>query len=459
MTSEFLEAAKVHIDRGKIDEAIPALVDHLNIDFHDEAALLMLGACFIQKGKNGIAAALTRQAIEIRKYKGQQFPEALGNLATCFRKENKPKEAAEIFNLALSVESDPTERAKLFSNLGGCYVNNGTPEEAIKFYDQAIELLPDLLTTRYNRGLAYLELGRWKEGWEGYDAGFASGDRVVRRYGNLPEWDGSPGKTVIVWGEQGVGDEILFASCIPDLMKVSKRVIFDCHPRLTALFERSFPGVEIHGTRKTLQGLNWVDDIDADCSVSITTLPKYFRNTNESFPGTPYLKAGEWARGPKPLRIGISWTGGTKLTNTDLRSIKLKKWAPLLKSIEGAEFYSLQYTPDAAREVCTLEEKTGLHVKHWPSWVQAKDYDRTAAFVGSMDLVITVCTAVHHLANAIGVPTWTLVPSKPAWRYGIGGENWYRSTSTFFRQAEGEGWGAVLGRVETALRGFHADHA
>lgn len=457
--SDLFESAKVHIDRGEIDHAIPVLIDHLNGHFHDEVALFMLGACFIQKGKNGIGAALTRQAIEIRNKRGANFPEALKNLGACFRNENKPDVAREIWEVALTVETDKNEQAQILSNIGGSYVNNGSPEKAVEYYDRSLAIRPDLLTVRFNRGLALLEQGKWREGWEEYFQGFGSGDRVLRRYGSIPEWDGTSDKTLIVWGEQGVGDEIMFASCLPDLIKVSKKVIFDCHPRLVELFKRSFPGIEIHGTRKTLSNLTWVDTAEADAAVCISTLPKWFRNQDSDFPGVPYLKPGEWARGKTPLRIGISWTGGTKLTNTDLRSIKLKKWEPLLKSIEGAEFYSLQYTPDAAREVCALEEKTGLHVKHWPSWVQARDYDRTAAFVGSMDLVITVCTAVHHLANAIGVPTWTLVPSKPAWRYGIGGENWYRSTSTFFRQAEGEGWGSVLARVETALKDFHADHA
>ena len=458
--SELFEAAKVHIDRGQIDEAIPALVDHLNNNFEDEIALFMLGACFIQKGKNGLGAALTRQAIEIKRFRGGNFPEAFKNLGACFRAEGLIVDARKMWEVALTIEDSPRELAEILSNIGGSYVNHGTPDKAIEYYDQALAVQPDKLSVKFNRGLALLEKGEWREGWEGYYAGFAAGDRTNRFYKDLPEWDGSPDKKVIVWGEQGVGDEIMFASVLSDLTKISKKVIFDCHPRLVTLFQRSFPGLEIHGTRKTLQGITWVDETDAEAAVCISTLPKWFRNEDKDFPGKPYLAAdnGYWAlNGRKAMRVGVSWAGGTKKTNADLRSIKLKKLLPLFEAAPDAEFYSLQYTPDAAREVCALEEKTGVHIRHYPSWVQCKDYDRTASFVASMDLVVTVCTSIHHLSNALGVPTWTLVPSKPAWRYGAKGHLFYKDSSTFYRQAPEEGWGSVIERVAADLKNFQKE--
>jgi tetratricopeptide (TPR) repeat protein len=454
------EQAVVHIDRQEMDLAASCLVGHLNTAFHDDRALMMLGAVLQQKGQHGLSAALTHRAIDIRRATtGKPYPEALGNLAAAFKAENKLGPAEELWNLALEVEEIPHERAKILSNLSGCHINEGRPERAIAYLDEALSIRPDLLSAQYNRGLAHLEAGNWRQGWIDYHAGFASGDRRTRRYRDIPEWDGSPGQRVIVWGEQGVGDEILFSSCLPDLIAVSKRVIFDCHPRLVETFRRSFPGIEVHGTRKIQGELDWLDEVEADATVCLSSLPMYFRNRDEEFPGKPFLKAGEgpWKEGHLPLplrppRIGIAWAGGTKKTRQDLRSVPLDAWLPVLRSLVGADFYSLQYTASAAREVCELEEASGIRVKHYPGWVECRDYDRTISFAASMDLVITCCTAIHHAANAVGTKTWTLVPSKPAWRYGVKGELWYRQTNTFFRQEPGESWETVMERAANALK-------
>jgi hypothetical protein len=456
--SEKLEAAKVNLDRGEMDAAISNLLEHLNGDPLDEAALMMLGAAFISKGQTGIAIALTRQAIEIRGKRGRTFPEALTNLGTAFKMENRNEAAAEIWSMALECEDVPSERAKILCNLGSCFVHEGKPAQAVKYYDEAMRLSSDMPEAAYNRSLAYLEQGRWREGWQGYHAGFKTQHRPARRYVGVPEWDGTPGQTVIVWGEQGVGDEILFASCLPDMIRTCKRVILDCHPRLEATFKRSFPGVEVHGTRKQLNDLRWMDNCDADASICISSLPMFFRNSDASFPGTAYLNAGtelspaSFNRMPlpgRPIRIGISWAGGTKKTRSDLRSIPLPEFAGLIGSID-ADRYSLQYTDTAAREVCELEETTGLHLRHYPGRVQCRDYDKTMSFIASLDLVITVCTTAYHAAGALGVPVWCLVPSKPAWRYADKGQLWYGS-ARFFRQAPDEEWSAVLARVQDAL--------
>lgn len=466
--SEYFEQAKVHCDRGELDQAIQALGNHLNTNFHHAEALFMLGGCFIQKGFNGIGAALTQQALKIRP----RFPEALLNLGVCFKHENKTTEAAEIWRMALEVEDVPGERAKIWNNLGSLYVNEGCPEKAVECFGEALKINPHQPDAHFNRGLAYLEQGRWREGWAGYERGWETGDRKKRTYKNLPVWDGTPGQTVIVWGEQGVGDEILFASCLPDMIRVSKKVVFDCHPRLVELFKRSFPEVEIHGTRKQLNNLDWVDACAAEAHLCISSLPSHFRNRDSEFPGTPFLKAGDTRSAERAAgadfrqtgpRIGISWAGGTKKTRGDLRSIPLEQWQPVLTALAGphwskettgnATFYSLQYTPQAAAEVCELEEKTGLRVKHYPGWVACKDYDRTASFVASLDLVITVATAVHHLSNALGVPTWTLAAAQPSWRYTKAAEQFYRNCGgRFFHQREAGDWSGVIGEVTAALK-------
>jgi hypothetical protein len=283
----------------------------------------------------------------------------------------------------------------------------------------------------------------------------------LRTYPGIPQWDGSPGQTVIVWGDQGIGDEIYFASCLKDMERHCKRVILDCHPRLPALFQRSFPNVEAHGTRKDLSDLPWVKDCGADASVSLSDLPYYFRRNGE-WDGKPYLVPGSLDFGlakriAGKKRIGISWAGGTKKTRTDLRSLSLMALEPIIRARPDAEWYSLQYTENgpldnAAREVCEFEEKTGIRVSHFPGWVECHDYDRTASFVASLDLVITVGTTIHHLGGALGVPTWTMVPSRPSWRYQIEGDTlpWYGSARLFRQERDGD-WAGVVERIAGEL--------
>ncbi len=459
MSSEHFEKAKVHLDREQWPEAVACLTKHLNGHFFDPLAAMMLGYCHIMMGNPGLAAMLCRQAVHTKP----KFPEGWRNLGGAFKSAHMNEDAERAFLRALEQEDEPIHKARTYANLGTLHINEGSPEKALAYLDKSLELEPDgeaSYHTKWNRALALLELGRWQEGFQGYEYRFPTGAMRSRTYGNLKAWDGTPGKKVIVWGEQGVGDEIMFGTVLPDAIKNCEAVIFDCHPRLTKLFARSFPGVAIHGTRKLQTTIDWFKPGMADCHVSLSSLPVLYRRTAEEFPGTPYLKADEAeaaklkAQGNGKLRVGISWAGGAHKTRADLRTVQLKNWLPILKAID-ADFYSLQYTDKAAREVCEIEEEHGIRIKHFPGWVECKDYDKTASFVKSMDLVITVCTSVLHLAGALGVPTWCLVPSKPAWRYGLTGEKsiWYNSVK-LVRQGKDETWEPVIERVASDLRGW-----
>lgn len=437
-----LNMGRLHLERGHIDQAAQVFMDALNKDFHDPEAIALLASCFLAREQYGAAANLLTRAIEVKP-----LAECFQNLGACYRGVNKNAQAEEIFDMGLEMARSPRMRAEFLSNKAGCYVNNGTPEKARELFAQAAAIDPNNISVQFNRCWPELESGDWKEGFRLYDLGFLSGNRAYRTYeGVKPYKPGMDlkGKTVIVWGDQGIGDEIMFASCIPDLMKEAGRVIFDCHPRLVRLFERSF-GIECHGTRKTQQ-MDWHLSSGADISIPISTLATIYRS-NGAFPGTAYLKADR----PKNARpkIGIAWSGGIDRTRKDLRSVALAGWADLLRA--DADWYSLQYTDTAAQEVMSLEEATGIHVKHFPGKVQCDDYATTADFVAGLDLVISVCTSVVHLAGALGVPCWCLTPSRPAWRYGCEGDQmpWYRSVR-LFRQT-GDDWSSVFNNVVGAL--------
>lgn len=462
MFASALDEARVLAMRGDLDPAIQKLSEFLNGDFYHDEALFMLGAGLIAKGMNGLGAVVTNAAIEARSaQKNKPFPEALVNLGGAYKAEHQHSMAERVWLEALKVETVPKERAKIFCNLAGLYVNDGRPEKAIEYCDLALREDPNNHGAHTNRGMASLELGRWSDGWRGWEHTYATGDRTKRVYPGIPEWDGTPGQTVIVWGDQGIGDEIMFASALKDMQGVCRRVILDCHPRLTALFKRSFPEIEVYGTRKDLSDLPWLDGCGADASFALGDLFVKFRNSDADWgEGTPYLKAQPMAYYREGMRIGISWVGGTKRTRNDLRCLSPEMFEPIVQARPDAQWFSLQYTPDrtisgsfndAAYQVCNFEERTGIRIAHYPDWIDHYDYDRTASFVASLDLVITVCTTVHYLGGALGVPTWTLVPSRPSWRYMTKGERlpWYNSVR-LFRQ-DGDDWRGPINRVAQEL--------
>lgn len=443
-----LEQAKVHHERGQLAEAEAIYTQLLNADFDRADVLFLYGTLLVQQGKHGLASNVLRMALD----DSEQDISVYQNLSNCYKVENREQECRDLLRMAISKKPN----AELWACLGNTYINNGTPNEAVKCYKEALELDPGNDLIKFHIGLACLELGKYPEGWAGYVLGFRAGNRTYRNYRGLPEWNGEPGKTVIVWGEQGIGDEIMFASCMPEAIKLCTKVIFDCHPRLVDTFKRSFPEVICHGTRKN-QLLDWFHEVKADAHCSITKLASMWRNEKSDFPRTPYLKADSKAvaalraKGGGKLRVGFSWTGGTKQTRKDLRSFALDQLLPILQ--QDCDFYSLQYTPESAREVCQLEEKTGLRVKHFPDKVECKNYDETMNFIASMDLVISVCTTVIHAAGALGVPCWILTPAAPAWRYGLEGErhDWYGSVH-MFRQKNGEDWAPVIVDVANSLQ-------
>ena len=239
----------------------------------------------------------------------------------------------------------------------------------------------------------------------------------------------------------------MFASMLPDLLKDCKSVVFECHKKLHTLFGNSFPGIDIYPTRED-EMIMWAANQDGlprypfDAKIAIGSLGKFYRPNLEAFPGTPFIKPtivseSKWAvelnkLGPRP-KIGIHWIGGHKRTRVEVRSIKLEQLLPILS--QDADFISLQYTPCEA-EITAFEKAHGIKIHHYPEANYSPNYDDEAGLVSNLDLVITVCTSVVHLAGSMAVPCWVLTPSRPAWRYRLDLDYmpWYGKIVTLFRQ-------------------------
>jgi hypothetical protein len=320
---------------------------------------------------------------------------------------------------------------------------------------------PDFTEAHIVRGTRLLRRGDFARGWIDYEWR----DRDVGRPGSAsfpyPIWDGNPfsNEWLLVCAEQGLGDQIMFGSCIDDLLRIAPNCIIECDARLKALLARSFPQARFYALRTRGEQMWLNDGLLPVAKTWLGSLPGYFRRQVIDFPNQAgYLRAdpakvAKWAEslkrlGPGP-KIGISWRGGTATTRRTLRSIPLKEWIPVLRC-PGLHFISLQYG-DCGAEIEQLRSTTGASFTHWESAIE--DYDETAALVSALDLVISVQTAVVHLAGALGKPVWVLVSSTAEWRYGETGASmpWYPSAE-LFRQEPSGNWVDVIDRVVRSVQ-------
>lgn len=473
---------------GKHKDAEKIYLELLNADFDNPVLLAALGMNCASMERNGLGAVLLHRALErlddmlpafkrlgitpkdsnpgvLANFLATKKSEILNALGTCYKHENKVDKAREYF---LKAQEGISLNADIQNNLGTLYINEGKPSKALEHLDLAITLQPGHPQATWNKSLAHLELGQYQEGWDRYDAGVDAKVRAERNYATtpIPNWNGEKGACVVVYGEQGIGDEILFASCLPDLIRDSKLVVFDCHKKLHSLFATSFPDIDIYPTREDEQ-ITWPHKPDRTPRypfthrIAIGSLPRLYRPNLESFPGVPYIKPsidleGFWnarlnALGTRP-KIGISWIGGHKRTRVEVRSCQLESLLPILS--QDADFISLQYT-DCEAEIREFEAKHGIKIHYFPEASHSPNYADTAALVANLDLVITVCTSVVHLAGSMGVPTWVLTPSRPAWRYRLDLDYmpWYGKAVTLFRQPPDTfDWQPVVVEVSERLK-------
>lgn len=451
---EMIGQAEFLRQNGRIDEAMRLCNEVLNEKFDTPEAIFLIGRCLLDSGKVGLAHALYMQFLRIVPNVGA----AWNNLGRCYQDAHMTDEAERCFRRALKIEP---EDSTALSNLGLVHLNRCETQPAIDYSQRAIKLSPDFRNAKHNLGLAYLMDKQWKLGWESYEASVGyNSDRNERVYRGEERWDGSKDKCVIAYGEQGLGDEISFASCVPDLIADCRETVIECDVRLEGLFKRSFPQASVYGTRYK-EMIDWMDRHELEGRVAFGSLPRFYRNKTEDFPGTPYLVADperrlQWralldSLGDKP-KIGISWQGGLNKTGKARRSVSLESLLPVFR--QDATFISVQYK-NATDDIKLLEEQHGITLHHWKRAVESNDYDETAALVAELDLVISVTTAVIHLCGAMGVPCLVLTPKNPRWFYGLEGESvpWYQSVH-LIRQKKAQDWLDPINEAAYRLRNF-----
>jgi tetratricopeptide (TPR) repeat protein len=374
------------------------------------------------------------------------------------QKSHEPFGALAEYDAALRARPDDAE---LHDNRGTALLELGRLREAIAAYERALALRPDFPLPAFHRALTCLLQGDYAGGWEGYELRLLDRDYPGRAY-DYPRWEGGAldGLTLLVTREQGLGDEIMFASCLPSIMEAAGHCIVECEPRLLGLFRRSFPAATVFASTPDGALPREVTARKVDAVIPAGSIPRLLRKGLSDFPRhSGYLRAdhervARWRErlaqlGPG-LKVGISWRGGVRKTRRAVRSISLERWLPIFE-VPAAHFISLQYTANAEAEIEQLRAQQGRRIEHWAEAVD--DLDETAALLIALDLTISVCTAVIHLGGALGRPVWVMAPYSPEWRYGFSGDTmpWYPSVKVFRQPAFGE-WEPVTSSVAAELR-------
>jgi hypothetical protein len=425
-----LEDAFVH-HRAKDYDAAEDIYQHLlgYMDQPDANVLACYGMLWAQRGNYGLASHLLRQAVTVYP----EHPGAWVNLAISLRHLGR-KEAA-LYCAQQGVKYSNDEHA--WNALAGLYLNTGEPEKGEEFARKAVECNPQHAEAQNNLALALLEQGKFDEAWPHYEYRWLVEDKIdTQRPWKAPKWDGKPIGYLVVQGEQGIGDEILFMGCFAEARKRARYVAVECTERLVDWFSASF-GVPCYPNHAALVAAEG----EPEAFITMGSLPALMGMPD----GRPYLKR---YRKAVPKRIGLAWRGGAARTNKRERTIKPEMLRPIL-DIPGYEFTSVQYDgADDAKLIGIRDE------------VRGREIESIRDEIASCELVVSVCQTAVHMAGAIGVPALVMTPRQCAWRY-CGHPTrmiWYKNVE-LFRQRDDERWEPVIDRIAQRLAAMPAIQA
>jgi tetratricopeptide (TPR) repeat protein len=450
------DLAEVHVNlgnvllaRGELDGSVASYHRALTLKPTCAETYNNLGNARQKQGQTDAAAACYERALAIKP----DYAEVYYNLGTACRDQDKLDQAVTHFQEALTIHP---KYAEAYYNLGNVLREQGKLEDALAKYKKALMLRPHYEKAGFAEALVQLLKGDFATGWQNFERRWQSTDHdTPKRAYQEPAWVGEKLSSggLLLWGEQGIGDEIMFAGVMPDVIRTGNRCILDCDARLKALFTRSFPGVNVFPGC----GPGSHPELEIVSQLPIGSLPGLFRSVSSAFAATtsPYLIANPAAR--KRLRaryadgrrlMGLAWY--TKNSKTGrLRSIDLSLLAPLFGRPD-IRWISLQYGDPGMLEDQASAANVPILIDRTVD--QLSDLDIFAAQIAAMDLVITIDNSTAHLAGALGVPVWVLLPFAPDWRWLLDREDclWY-PTMRLFRQTELGNWQSVVERVRSSL--------
>lgn len=425
------------LQRGDAVQAASLFEAVLKMDAAQADALHLLGMARLEQGRVGEAVAFIERAVQ--RQPGN--PMMLCNLGLARRAAGQPEAAIEAYRAGIALAPD---YAPLHFNLGNALGDLLQYEAAVEAFAEAGRLDPQDAEAPWNEGLLRLALGDLERGLPLYEWGWRCGKRdrfCVSEAPQLQAGDELAGRTVLVWAEQGLGDTIQFCRYVPLLAARGARVLLHCQPAL----ERLLGGLE--GLAAIVPRGHALPPHDFQSP--IMTLPLVFGSTLQNLPPLP---RGLYASAPPALppgrRVGFAWSGNMAQQDDARRSMSLATCLPLLTSAPaGTSFISVQ-KEIRATDAAALAQLPPAFAAHVPG-----DMADTAGLMQELDLVISVCTSVAHLAASLGRPVWLLLPYRADWRWFMDRDDspWYPGLR-IFRQTRPGDWAGVLAQVSAALQ-------
>jgi tetratricopeptide (TPR) repeat protein len=433
--------------------------------------------------------------------------EGVNNLACALRELNRCEEAIEVLRPA--IQANP-EQPLLWNTLGTIMCSMGDGQTGVTFFDETLRLAPefgkayhnrayakidlgdvegaladcdqaiafsesaeDLATMRFGRATILLALGRVAEGWKEYEARFSSDLLEAPRFTiEGKAWEPGidlAGKSLMICAEQGLGDEVMFANLLPDVIKAlgpDGKLSIAVERRLIPLFQRSFPGIDVTRHRtvayegRVYRGAPEIEDWKAiDLWTPMGTLLETFRPSVASFPDRPNFLTADPARvehwrrelenAPKGPKIGVLWKS-LKLSGERARQFSpFLLWRPVFES-PGVSFVNLQYG-DCGEEIALAKEEFGVDIWQPPGIDLKQDLDDVAALCCAMDLIVGFSNATTNLGGACGAPIWMLTGASSWTRLGAQTYPWYPQTRCFITP-DYKDWDPTMQEVGQALK-------
>jgi len=431
-------------EQGKFDEAIASYRQALSLKPEYAEAYYNLGNALKTHGKIDEAIKSYKQAIRLKP----DYATAYVNLGLALQEQGKLDEAAASYGRALSLKPD---HAEAYNNLGAALHEQGKLDEAVASYNRAIGLKSDYVDAHTNRSFALLLRENFEQGWQEYEWRLRAKNRVSPTF-QQPRWDGSllNGRSILVHAEQGLGDTIQFIRYLPLVRARGGYVIFKCQPNLFRLLRGCKGFDEIIKQTPTHQSA-----VRFDIHIPLLSLPGIFGTTLNTIPSdSSYITVDpdlvtQWRirlGHNEDFKIGIVWAGNPDHNMDRARSCSLADFAPLV-DIPDLTFYSLQKGPASAE---ANDPPKGMKIVNLED--ELNDFADTAAVIANLDVVISVDTAVVHLAGAIGKTVWILLPFVPDWGWVQNRDDspWY-SSMRLFRQTPLNDWTGVFEQVKKVL--------
>lgn len=436
-------------EKGELDEAIELCYKALEINPNNLNALNNLGNALQDKNE-------LETAIDVYQKLLQEQPDnakALSNLANALQKQDALEQAIESYKKALEVQPN---YALAYNNLGNAYLRKGDVDQAIENYQKAIDNDPDYPEARFHIGMAYLLKGELEVGFANYEYRWQMKEFIEKNgkpQFDEPKWEGQQlnGETVLVVNEQGIGDRIQFIRYASLIKARGGRVLYEC-PKIFYRLFATFKDIDFlipeGSPRPKFDYYIHIQSIPAVVNTNLTNIPAQIPYLFTPIDNSQSIIDITDSIDKKHIKVGLVWASSLTHKTSPRRSVPLSLLQELL-DIENVQFFSLQ-------KEMKDEDKELLHtLKIIDLKDELNDFADTATAIDRLDLVISVDTAVAHLAGAMGKPVWIMLPFMPDWRWMLHQDYspWY-PTARLFRQSQSKNWQTVLQSIKQSLSSF-----